>query len=97
MKTKDPRDIIFEPVVSEKAYDLIEFSNTYTFLVDVRANKTEVKLAVGEIFNVTVDKVNIMNRKGKRMRTGYVFGRRKATKRALVKLAADDSIDIFGA
>jgi len=97
MKTKDPRDIIHEPVVSEKAYDLIEFFNTYTFLVDVDANKTEIKNAISEIFDVSVEKVNIHNRKGKRMRTGYVIGRRKNTKRALVKLVPDDSIDIFGA
>ncbi|MEA2057090.1 MAG: 50S ribosomal protein L23 [Actinomycetota bacterium] len=92
---KDPRDLIFEPVVSEKSYDLIEDSNTYTFLVDRRSNKTEIKEAVQSIFGVTVLSVNTMNRKGKLKRTGYVIGKRKDTKRALVKLAAGDSIDIF--
>jgi large subunit ribosomal protein L23 len=94
---KDPRDIILEPVVSEKSYDLIDEHNTYTFLVDPRANKTEVRDAIADIFGVTVERVNIQNRKGKRKRTGYLFGTRKSTKRALVKLAPDDSIDIFGA
>ena len=92
---KDPRDLIFEPVVSEKSYDLIEDSNTYTFLVDRRSNKTEIKEAVQSIFGVTVLSVNTMNRKVKLKRTGYVIGKRKDTKRALVKLASGDSIDIF--
>lgn len=96
MKTKDPRDIIFEPVVSEKSYDLIEDANIYTFLVDPRSNKTEIKQAVGEIFNVGVVRVNVQNRKGKLKRTGWVMGRRRRAKRALVKLAPGDSIDIFG-
>ena len=92
---KDPRDIIFEPIVSEKSYDLIEDTNTYTFVVDRRANKTEIKQAVASIFDVTVLSVNTMNRKGKQKRTGWVVGRRADTKRALVKLAVGDTIDIF--
>ena len=92
---KDPRDIIFEPIVSEKSYDLIEDTNTYTFVVDRRANKTEIKQAVASIFDVKVVSVNTMNRKGKLKRTGYVLGKRKDTKRALVKLADGDKIDIF--
>ena len=96
MITKDPRDIIFEPVVSEKSYDLIEDNNTYTFLVDPRSNKTEIKQAIAEIFEVDVLRVNVQNRKGKIKRTGWVSGRRKDAKRALVKLAPGDSIDIFG-
>ena len=94
MKTKNPRDVILEPVVSEKSYDLMEL-NTYTFIVDKRANKTEIKQAVAEIFDVRVVSVNTMNRKGKRKRTGAKIGRRKDTKRALVKLAVGDSIDMF--
>lgn len=93
---KDPRDIVFEPVVSEKSYDLVEDANTYTFLVDPRSNKTEIKEAVVAIFDVDVIKVNVQNRRGKLKRTGWVTGRRKNTKRALVKLAPGDSIDIFG-
>ena len=92
---KDPRDIIFEPIVTEKSYDLIEDSNTYTFVVDRRANKTQIKQAVASIFDVEVLSVNTMNRKGKLKRTGYVLGKRKDTKRALVKLADGDKIDIF--
>ncbi|MFQ5947360.1 MAG: 50S ribosomal protein L23 [Acidimicrobiia bacterium] len=93
---KDPRDLILEPVVSEKSYDLIEDQNTYTFLVDPRVNKTEIKKAVQEVFGVQVISVNTINRRGKLKRTGWVVGRRRHTKRALVKLAPGDSIDIFG-
>ncbi|CAN5361168.1 MAG: 50S ribosomal protein L23 [Acidimicrobiia bacterium] len=92
---KNPRDIIFEPVVSEKSYDLIEASNIYTFEVDRRTNKTEIRQAVEKIFGVKVVGVNTINRKGKLKRTGFKVGKRSDTKRALVKLAAGDSIDIF--
>lgn len=91
----DPRDVILEPIVSEKSYDLIQDNNTYTFVVDRRANKTHIKQAIEAIFDVRVVSVNTLNRKGKRKRTGYVMGRRKDTKRAMVKLAIGDSIDIF--
>jgi large subunit ribosomal protein L23 len=92
---KDPRDVILEPVVSEKSYDLIQDLNTYTFIVDRRSNKTEIKQSVQRIFDVRVVSVNTMNRKGKRKRTGWVIGKRKSTKRALVRLATGHSIDIF--
>lgn len=93
---KDPRDVILSPVVSEKSYDLIEDANTYTFEVDPRASKEEIRDAVRTIFDVEVVRVNTMNRKGKLKRTGWTYGRRKNIKRALVKLAEDDSIDLFG-
>ncbi len=93
---KNPRDIILAPVVSEKSYDQIEERKTYTFVVDRRARKPEIKEAVQEIFGVRVVSVNTINRRGKQKRTGYVVGRRATTKRALVKLAPGDTIDIFG-
>ena len=93
---KNPRDVILSPVVSEKSYDLIEHANTYTFEVDPRSNRTEIRDAIEDIFGVRVLRVNTMNRRGKRKRTGYVMGRRKNTKRALVTLADGNSIDLFG-
>ncbi|HEY7704002.1 MAG TPA: 50S ribosomal protein L23 [Acidimicrobiia bacterium] len=93
---KNPRDIIISPVVSEKSYDLIEKSNTYTFVVDRRSNKTEIGQAIEGIFSVKVISVNTQNRPGKRKRTGWTWGRRNSSKRALVKLAQGDSIDLFG-
>jgi large subunit ribosomal protein L23 len=92
---KNPRDIIFEPVVSEKSYDLVSDNNTYTFVVDRRSNKTEIKQAVELIFEVKVTSVNTMNRQGKIKRTGYTLGKRKDTKRALVTLAIGDTIEVF--
>jgi large subunit ribosomal protein L23 len=94
---KDPRDIILEPVVSEKSYALLD-ENVYTFLVAPTANKIEIRQAVEQIFNVKVLNVSTMNRQGKRKRNRRTntFGRRAATKRAVVKVAADDRIDIFG-
>jgi len=91
---KDPRDILIAPVVSEKSYTLLD-EGKYTFLVDPRANKTEIKIAVEEVFGVEVDSVNTVNRKGKARRTKFGMGRRKNTKRAIVSLRSG-SIDIFG-
>ena len=93
---KNPRDIIVAPIVSEKSYDLIEQRGTYTFRVDPRSNKSEIKNAVETIFGVKVTRVNIINRKGKRKRTGFKIGKRNDTKRALVTLAQGTEIDIFG-
>ena len=91
---KNPRDIIFAPVVSEKSYGLLD-EGKYTFLVDPRANKTEIKLAIEKIFDVKVDSVNTLNRPGKSRRTKFGIGKRKDTKRAIVTLR-EGSIDIFG-
>ena len=91
---KDPRDILLAPVVSEKSYGLLD-EGKYTFVVDPRANKTEIKIAVERIFGVKVDSVNTLNRKGKTRRTKFGLGRRKNTKRAIVTLK-EGSIDIFG-
>jgi large subunit ribosomal protein L23 len=91
---RDPRDIILQPVVSEKSYSLLD-SNAYTFLVHPKANKTEIRQAVEQIWDVRVTKVNTNNRRGKTKRFRFVEGRRPNTKRAVVKLAAGDSIEIF--
>jgi large subunit ribosomal protein L23 len=91
---KDPRDVVIAPVVSEKSYGLID-EGKYTFLVDPRSNKTEIKLAVEKIFSVKVDSINTINRAGKRKRTRFGWGQRKNTKRAIVTLK-EGTIDIFG-
>jgi large subunit ribosomal protein L23 len=91
----DPRDILLAPVVSEKSYGLLE-ERQYTFVVRPDANKTQIKIAIQQIFNVRVLTVNTANREGKRKRTRTGWGQRKATKRAMVKLADGDRIDAFG-
>jgi len=93
---KSPRDVIIRPVVSEKSYAGLEL-NTYTFLVDPRANKTEIKEAVQAIWNVRVTAVNTLRRQGKVKRRGYTVGKRADQKRAIVTLAQGDAIEIFEA
>jgi len=91
----DPRDILLAPVISEKSYGLLD-DNTYTFLVRPDANKTQIKIAVQQVFSVKVLSVNTLNRKGKRKRSRTGLGTRKSTKRAVVSLAPGDRIEMFG-
>ncbi len=91
---KDPRDVIVRPVVSEKSYGLMD-EGKYTFEVDPRANKTEIKIAVEQIFGVKVASVNTINRKGKTRRTRFGYGKRKDVKRAIVTIADGGALDIF--
>lgn len=91
----DPRDILIAPVISEKSYGLLD-ENKYTFIVHPSANKTQIKIAVEQVFGVRVTAVNTSNREGKRIRTRRGWGRRAATKRAIVSVAQGDRIDIFG-
>ena len=91
----DPRDILVAPVISEKSYGLLD-ENKYTFVVRPDANKTQIKIAVEQVFNVRVLNVNTLNRQGKRKRTRFGYGRRNYTKRAVVSLAPGDRIELFG-
>ena len=91
----DYRDVLIAPVVSEKSYGMLD-ENKYTFIVAPDANKTEIKIAVEKVFNVKVVSVNTLNREGKSLRTRFGIGKRKDTKRAIVKVAAGQRIDIFG-
>jgi large subunit ribosomal protein L23 len=95
--SKDPRDIIIKPVVSEKSYASYD-ENVYTFIVAPDANKIEIRKAVEQIFNVHVTNVNTINRKGKRKRNrrNGQWSSRSNEKRALVSLRDGDRIDVFG-
>ena len=92
----DPRDVIIAPIVSEKSYALMD-AGVYTFKVLPSASKPQIKAAVQEIFGVRVDKVNTLNRQGKRKRNRktFTYGKRPDTKRAIVTLAAGETIDLF--
>lgn len=92
----DMRDILIAPVVSEKSYGLLE-DNVYTFTVTKDATKPQIKQAVEELFDVTVVKVNTLNRKGKRQRNRRTGGwsKRSDAKRAMVTLVDGDEIDLF--
>ena len=96
LKIHDHRDILLAPVVSEKSYGLLD-ENKYTFLVALNANKTEIKIAVEQVFGVKVLSVHTLTRQGKTRRTRYGMGRRPNTKRAIISVAAGDRIDIFQA
>ncbi|MGY1635163.1 50S ribosomal protein L23 [Geodermatophilus sp. SYSU D00742] len=95
MSVRDPRDVLLSPVISEKSYGLLD-DNQYTFVVLPEANKTQIKIAVEQIFKVKVLGVNTINRQGKRKRAKGGMGKRKDTKRAIVSLAPGDRIEIFG-
>ena len=95
LKIRDHRDILLAPVVSEKSYGLLD-EGKYTFIVDPRSNKTEIKIAVEKVFGVKVIAVNTINRLGKVRRTRAGLGKRPDTKRAIVTVAEGQHIDIFG-
>ncbi len=91
----DLRDVIKRPVITERSMELQE-ERKYTFEVDLRANKTLVKQAVEKIFDVKVEKVNIMNYKGKFKRMGRYSGYTNRRRKAIVTLTEDSKpIDIF--
>lgn len=88
-------DIIIKPVLSEKSYDGIANKN-YTFIVAKAATKSEIKMAVEEIFHVNVEKVNVVNYQGKLKRMGRNEGRRASFKKAFVKLTEESKpIEFF--
>lgn len=88
------RDVLIRPVVSEKSYALIE-KNSYTFIVRPGANKVSIRQAVEEIWGVKVVSVNTSNRRGKVKKTRFGDGHRNNTRRAVVKLAEGDKIELF--
>lgn len=91
---KDPHDIIIRPVISEKSYSLID-QNKYTFIVDPRAAKTEIRQAVEQVFNVRVTAVNTVKVPSKPKRQGWSRGRTPERKKAIVTLAVGDTIEFF--
>ena len=90
----DARDVIKRPIITEASM-LATDEKKYTFEVDVRANKIQVRQAVEEIFGVKVEKVNIMNVKPKAKRMGRYEGKTNKRRKAIVKLAEGNSINYF--
>ncbi len=91
---KDPRDIFLSPIVSEKSYAAVQ-NKQYSFYIDPRVDKSEVKRAVEKVFNVKVLKVNTMNVKPKPKKLGRSSGYSSRMKKAIVTLGAKDKIDFF--
>ena len=89
-------DVLISPVISEKSYDRIADSNSYTFFVHPESDKTQIKRAVKELFDVDVLSVNTMYRKGKKKRFGFVFGQQSTRKIAIVTLQEGQTIEAFG-
>ena len=92
----DPRKVLLGPVVSEKSYGMIAERSKYTFKVHPEAHKTEIRQAVESIFKVTVLDVNISKVPAKPKRRGMSVGTRPGWKKAVVTVAAGETIEAFG-
>lgn len=92
----DARDILIRPLITERTTQLMG-EGKYVFVVDKKANKIEIAKAVAEIFKVKVLSVNTANVTGKKKRVGRTVGKRPDYKKAIVKLAAGETIEFFGA
>ncbi len=93
----NPRDIIIRPIITEKSMKIMDADNKITFEVAKGSNKTQVKQAIETIFNVKVEKVNVVNCKPKTKRMGKYVGKTNAVRKAYVKLAQGQEINLFGA
>lgn len=91
---KNPRDILKKPLITEKSMDLVG-ENKYTFIVDLNANKIEIKKAVEELFKVKVEKVHTIRYKGRMKRVRGRMGRTPDYKKAIVTLKEGNKIEIF--
>ena len=91
----DPYEILRRPIITEKSSFQSDNLDRYTFEVDVRANKHQIKEAVEQVFDVNVLSVNVINVRGKRRRWGRIEGRTKNWKKAIVTLRTGQSIQFF--
>ena len=93
-------DVLLKPILSEKANAQSEKMNRYTFIVDRKANKLEIKKAVELFYGVQVDNVNTSvmpsKAKSKYTKAGFIVGRKPAKKKALVTVAEGETIDLYG-
>ena len=97
----NPSDVLIKPVLSEKANQQSEKTNRYTFVVNRKANKLEIKKAVEAFYGVQVEDVNTLvmpsKLKAKYTKAGFIIGRKAAKKKAIVTIAEGETIDIYGA
>jgi len=93
-------DILIKPILSEKANKLSEKQNRYSFVVDKKANKLEIKKAVEQFYGVQVSEVNTLimpsKAKAKYTKAGFIVGRKSSKKKAIVTIAEGETIDIYG-
>jgi large subunit ribosomal protein L23 len=94
------RSILIKPIISEKSEKLTSKVNQYTFIVDKKANKLEIKKAVEEMFTTNVVAVNTVvapaKLKSRNTKSGVIRGRVSAYKKAYVTLAQGEELDIYG-
>jgi large subunit ribosomal protein L23 len=91
----DDFSVIIRPLITEQGMHFANVKGAYSFQVNKKANKTEIKKAVEKIYGVKVDKVHTANRKGKKRRKGRTFGVTSSWKKAVVYLKPDYHIDLF--
>ncbi len=91
----NPRDIIIRPIITEKTMKMMDSDNKVTFEVAKGTNKTQVRQAIEEIFNVKVEQVNILNCRPKKKRVGKYVGKTSAVRKAIVKLPEGQDIKLF--
>ena len=95
-----PSDILIRPVLSEKVNKLTEKFNRYTFIVNRKANKLEIKKAVEEFYGIQVQEVNTLvmpsKAKSRNTKAGILTGRKPAKKKAIVTVAEGETIDLYG-
>src|SRR3978361_1200817 len=93
-------DVLVRPVLSEKVNKQTEKFNRYTFIVDRKANKLEIKKAVEEFYGISVQEVNTLvmpsKAKSRNTKAGVVSGRKPAKKKAVVTVAEGETIDLYG-
>ena len=91
--------VIIKPIITEKATSNSELNNCFTFLVNITANKIQIKKEVESIYGVSVDKVRTLNygplRKTKYTKTGIQNGKTNAKKKAVIQLVEGDTIDFY--
>ena len=93
-------EILIKPVITEKAETLAEERNKYTFVVNKKANKIQIKKAIEDMYNVSVTDVNTSVMPGKvkvrGTRSGYQIGKMSAYKKAVVSVEEGEVIDVYG-
>ena len=93
-------EVLIKPILSEKANKQTEKMNRYSFVVDKKANKLEIKKAVESFYGVQVDHVNTIvvpsKKKAKYTKAGFIVGRKPSKKKAIVTVAKGESIDLYG-
>ena len=93
-------DVLIKPILSEKANKQSEKMNRYSFVVDKKANKLEIKKAIESFYGVQVENVNTIvvpsKAKSKYTKAGYIVGRKPSKKKAIVTVAQGETIDLYG-